>query len=140
MEKSDVDKEAELLRQIAGDVAMIKVDAGDGNEGAVVRRRSAENAFVGTNIRSDPITGVVTGIGEDRLLPGLKRNVGVALAVVGEYKRRIDGHLLSAVAELVLVVKQLAAADELDLGVRKSAMADGIDSLGCGGEEEEEEA
>lgn len=136
MEQSEVDEEAELLGEVTGDVAVVKVDSGDGDYRVIVRSWSAEDAGVAADVRSDPISGDVVGIGEDGFFPGLESNVGVALAAIGEHQRRIDAHILPPVAELVDVVEELTAADELRLGVRESAMADEIELLGGGGEEE----
>ena len=55
MEQCKIHKKAELLRQVARNVAMVKVDSGDRTDRGIIRRLSTENPFVTTNIRSNPI-------------------------------------------------------------------------------------
>lgn len=84
MEKGEVGEETELLRKKSGDVGVVNVDAGDDEEAAVGRKRSAVDALVGADVGSDPGSGDIRRIRDDRLLPRLESNVGVAEAGVRE--------------------------------------------------------
>lgn len=71
MEQCEIHQQAELLREVAGDVAVVEVDSGDGVDLVVVERRSAENSGVVADFGSDPVGGEIHGIGENGLLPCL---------------------------------------------------------------------
>lgn len=55
MKQCKIHKQTKLLRQVPGNVAVVKVNSGDCTDRRIIRRRSAENPFVVTNIRSNPI-------------------------------------------------------------------------------------
>lgn len=145
MEQCEVGEEAELLREVTGDVAMVEVDAGDGVDLGVVDGGRAVHARVVAHARSDPVGRVVVGVGQDGLLPRLEGYVGVPDPGVLEGEGRVDGDVLAAVAELIPVVEQLALLDVRGLGVGEAAAMGGarVELLRCGGggggaEEEDE--
>lgn len=50
-----INKQAKLLRQVASNITMVKINAGDSTDILVVRSRSTENPSVVADIRSLPI-------------------------------------------------------------------------------------
>ncbi|RDX83888.1 hypothetical protein CR513_35146, partial [Mucuna pruriens] len=74
----EVDEKAQLLREVTGNVTVVEVDSGDGADLRVVRRPSAENAGVVADIRSYPVSGEVSRIGENGFLPSLQGYVGIS--------------------------------------------------------------
>jgi len=96
---------------------VVEIDTGDCTDPAIIGSARAENSGVATDIGSDPVEGDVVGIREDGLLPSLKSYVSTSESWVLEDERRIYGHVLSTVAELVAVVEKLSALDEADFVV-----------------------
>lgn len=115
MEEGQVGEEAELRREVPGDVAVVEVDARDGRGGGVIRRRRAVHAGVAADAGAGPVGGEVHGVGEDGGLPCPEGNVGVAESGVVEFQRRVDrGRRSDAAAALR---EELAAADVPRLAV-----------------------
>ncbi|GMP57073.1 hypothetical protein CsSME_00021312 [Camellia sinensis var. sinensis] len=114
-------EESELLREVPGDAAVVKIDASDGQDRGVVRRRSAENCGVVANTRSDPIACEVLGIGENSFCPSLESNVGWSETRVWEDQRWTNGHKLASVAELVSGGQKLSLRDVQSFGVGEAA-------------------
>ncbi|KAF5934729.1 hypothetical protein HYC85_025858 [Camellia sinensis] len=131
-------EESELLREVPGDVAVVEIDASDGEDRGVVRRRSAENSGVLANTRSDPIACEVLGIGENSFFPSLESNVGCSETRVWEDQRWTNGHKLASVSELVSVVQKLSLLDVQSFGVGEAAI-DGEVGMRSSRRDEEEE-
>lgn len=91
-----------MFGEEAGDVAVVEVDAGDGEDGRVVERVGAEHAGVVADVGSDPVAGDVQGVGDDGLFQGLEGNVGGAEAGVGEGEVGRDNDSLSSAAAVVV--------------------------------------
>lgn len=100
---------------------MVEINAGNRPDLRVIQRRSTENTCVVTNIRSKPIHSEIERIGENRLLPSLKSDVSISNPLILKYESRIDGYLLSAVAELIAVVEKLPLLDVKHFLVSESA-------------------
>ena len=83
---------------------MVEINAGDDSDVRIVWRRSAEYSDVVADIGSDPVSGEIERIREDRCFPGLESNVGRSEIRIRKFEARIYFHLLSAVAELVKVI------------------------------------
>ncbi|BAS70719.1 Os01g0180050, partial [Oryza sativa Japonica Group] len=78
VEQREVGEQAELGGQVPGDVAVVEVDAGDGDLPAIPRQRRAEHAGVVAHVGAHPVGGEVAGVGEDGLPPPrLQRHVRV---------------------------------------------------------------
>lgn len=125
VKEGEVGEEAELVREVSGDVAMVKVDACDDDEVGVGGERGTVDGGVVADIGADPVGGEVLGIGEYGELPGLEGNVGVAEAGVGEDEGGVHRHVLAAPAELVPVREELPAPDETGLHVREAMAGEG---------------
>lgn len=78
MEEGEVGEEAELLREVPGDVGVVEVNAGDDSDGRAGRGRGAEDAGVGADVGAGPGGGEVEGVREDGGFPCLQGNVGLA--------------------------------------------------------------
>lgn len=57
MEEREIDEEAELLREVTGNVAVVEVDSGDGADFRVVWSGSTVNTCVVAHSGSYPIEG-----------------------------------------------------------------------------------
>jgi len=114
---------------------VVEIDAGDGFNVAVIRRRSTVNCGVMADIGSDPIGSEVHRVGKNGLLPCLKSNVSVSKTGVLELEIWVDGDSLSSVTILVSVVKKLAMANVVYFCVGESAIADESRAQGGGGGE-----
>ena len=77
MEEGQIGEEAELGREVSGNVAVVEVNAGNHSEGSIGRRWSTEDSIVGADIWPYPVFGEVEGIREDGQLPCLEGNVGL---------------------------------------------------------------
>lgn len=84
VEKGKVGEQAELFGEETGDVGVVDVDAGDDLKAFVGWQKRAEDALVVTDIGSDPGPRQIHRIRDDRLLPCLESNVGVAEVGVWE--------------------------------------------------------
>lgn len=62
VENAEICEKAELLGEIAGNVAVVEINSGDGPNRRVVERRSTEDSGVVADTRSDPISGEILGI------------------------------------------------------------------------------
>lgn len=122
MEQSQICQQAKLFRQIPGDVGVVEVDSGNCTDPRVVERRSTENSGVVADVGSDPVVGEIERIRENGLFPSLESYVGTSESRVFEGQRRVDGDILSAVAELVAVVQELPLSDEPDFMVGERAV------------------
>lgn len=143
VEQCQIRQQPELLRQIPGDVAMVEIDAGNSPNLRVIKRRSTENTCVVAHIRSSPIRGEIERVGENRLLPSLKRYVRISNTLILELEIRIDGDVLASVAEFILVVEELPVLDVQRFLVSERALAaegvvilSGTDAGKYGNEEE----
>lgn len=134
-----VDEEAELLGEVAGNVAVVEVNASDSFYGGIVERRGAEDAGVVADVGAGPVAGEAQGVGDYGELPRLERDVRVAEAGVGEDEGGVDGDVLAAAAVGVAVGEELPPADELDLGVGETERGYSSGGEGGGGGEVEEE-
>eukprot|EP00252_Welwitschia_mirabilis_P021758 TRINITY_DN5678_c0_g1_i1.p3 TRINITY_DN5678_c0_g1~~TRINITY_DN5678_c0_g1_i1.p3 ORF type:complete len:188 (-),score=6.52 TRINITY_DN5678_c0_g1_i1:1009-1572(-) len=76
MEKRQIRQESELIRQVTGDIAVVEIDPGHHQNRRIVQRVGAEHSRVVTDPGPDPVRSEITGIAENRLLPGLQSNVG----------------------------------------------------------------
>lgn len=139
MKQCQICEESELLREVPGDVAVVEIDAGDGQDRGVVRCRSAENSGVVANTRSDPIGCEVLGIGENSFFPSLESNVGCSETRVWEDQRWTNGHKLASVSELVSVVQKLSLLDVQSFGVGEAAIDGEVGMRSSRRDEEEEE-
>ena len=99
---------------------MVEINAGDDSDVRIVWRRSAEDSDVVADIGSDPVSGEIERIREDRCFPGLESNVGRSEIRIRKFEARIYFHLLSAVAELVKVVQKLPLPDDADFRIGSS--------------------
>jgi hypothetical protein len=84
VEEGEVGEEAELGREVPGDVGAVEVDAGDDGDLGVVEGLGTDDAVVGAHVVADPVGGVALGVGVEGAAPGLERDVGAAEARVGE--------------------------------------------------------
>ncbi|KAK2972702.1 hypothetical protein RJ640_025553 [Escallonia rubra] len=84
VEEGKVSEEAQLGREVAGDVCVVEVDTCHHPHGWVGRRRGAEDAGVGADIGAIPVGSEVEGVGEDGGLPCLECNVGLPEPLVLE--------------------------------------------------------
>jgi len=62
VEQCEIGEEAELLRQVSGDVAVVEVDAGDDVDLRLVQGQAAEDAGIVADVGSDPVSGQVERI------------------------------------------------------------------------------
>lgn len=62
MEETKICEKSQLLREVTGNVTVVKVDAGHRADFGVVRCRSTEDSSVVAHSRSNPIPSVVGGI------------------------------------------------------------------------------
>lgn len=87
VEEREVGEEAEVLGERAGDPAVVKVDAGDGELVPVFGGRRAEHAGVVAHMRAAPVESQVLGVGGDGVLPCLQGDVGLL-------QPRVDGQIV----------------------------------------------
>ncbi|KAK3017364.1 hypothetical protein RJ639_005551 [Escallonia herrerae] len=97
VEEGKVSEEAQLGREVAGDVCVVEVDTGHHPHGWVGRRRGAEDAGVGADIGAIPVGSEVEGVGEDGGLPCLECNVGLPEPLV------LETELVDVVAVIVIL-------------------------------------
>jgi hypothetical protein len=91
VEQREVGEEAELGREEPRNVAVVEVDAGDGDHARVRRQRRAEDARVVADLQADPVGGEVVRVGEDGLpLPRLQCDVRVPQLPAREPPGRVD--------------------------------------------------
>lgn len=60
MEQCEIRQKTELLRQVPGDVAVVEIDAGDDAEVGIFERSGAEDASVGADVGSEPVSGQIS--------------------------------------------------------------------------------
>jgi hypothetical protein len=139
VEEGEVGEEAELRREVPGDVGAVEVDPGDDRHVGVVEGLDADDAVVGADVGAYPVGRVGFGVGVEGAAPGLQRDVRAAEARVGE---RVGAQ---PVRELLLragvrgeVAAGLLDGEELPVsdvrGLRARQALDG----GAGGGQEEE--
>lgn len=126
VEQCEICEQPKLLGQVASNIAVVEVNAGDGSDRAVVGSQSTEHSSVVADIRSDPIPGEIERVRENSLLPSLQCYVSISESLVFEDQRRVYFHELSPVTVLVPVVEQLALLDVEGLGVGETSMADNV--------------
>jgi len=80
---------------------MVEINAGYGTDIGVVQRGSTVHSGVAAHLGSNPIGCLVAGIRQNGLLPSLQGYISVSETVILEDKRRVNGDILSSVAELV---------------------------------------
>lgn len=136
VEQCKICKQPKLLRQVPSNIAVVEVNAGDGSDRAVVESRSTEHPGVAAHTRSDPVTSEIERVRENSLLPSLQCYVSISESRVLENQRRVYFHELTAVAELVAVVEQLALLDVVSFGVGETSMGDNVAGRECGSKEE----
>lgn len=98
---------------------MVKINAGHHRNIRILQRGSTKDALVLADFGPDPVPSEIKRIRKNRLLPGLKCNVGVSLPRVLESVRWGHRHILSSVSKLILVVEKLPMADESRFVVRQ---------------------
>jgi hypothetical protein len=92
VQQRQVGEEAQLLRERGGQVAVVEVEAGDGERVRVVRRRRAEHAVVAAHVGPAPAARHVLGVVRHGPLQRLQRHVRLLQArVVRRRLRRLAG-------------------------------------------------
>lgn len=82
VEEGKISEQAELLRQVPGDVGVVEVNARHHRDGGVRGRRSTEHSAVGADVGAGPVGSEIERIGENGLFPCLQGNVGLTEARV----------------------------------------------------------
>ncbi|GER36123.1 receptor like protein 1 [Striga asiatica] len=77
VEEGEVSEEADLIREVPGDVAVVEVDSGDYPGGGVGGGWCAEDTAVRADVGAGPIGGEIERVGEDGELPRLEGDVGL---------------------------------------------------------------
>lgn len=89
MEESEIGEEAQLGREVAGNVCVVEVHACHHAEGGIAGRRSTVDSHVGAHIGAIPVGSEVGRVGEDGGFPSLQADVG--LLKPGVFKLEAQG-------------------------------------------------
>lgn len=77
VEEGEVGEETKLRWEVAGDVSVVEVDAGDNPLRRIGGRRSTEHSQIRADVGTVPVGGEIEWVGEDGGFPCLEGNVGL---------------------------------------------------------------
>lgn len=128
VEEGEVGEEAELRREVPGDVGAVEVDAGDHHDLGVVDGGVADDAVVGAHVVARPVVGVPLGVRVERAPPRLERDVRLAEPRVREVA---DGDS-DAVVEVEVIGRQVALLAHAGLLHRQQLPVRDVRHFGAG--------
>lgn len=62
VKQCEIREKAKFLREVAGDIAVVEVDAGDGTDRAIIECGCTEDSGVAAHLRSNPVNGEIEWI------------------------------------------------------------------------------